>query len=61
MYSSLLPAVAGPDAGNTVKRMVFLLDFVVLPVMGLSLLFIVYKLVKSKKITVNREEQRDGS
>jgi len=61
MYSSLLQSVSARAENDLAERMVFLLDFVVFPVFGLVFLFVVYKLIKARKITMDRAEKRDGN
>jgi len=61
MHNNPLHAVAVQPGNSLVKKMFFLLDFVVFPIFGLVLLFVVYQLVKSKKITVEGEEKRNGN
>jgi len=61
MYSNLLQSVSAQAENDLAKRIIFLLDFVVFPVFGLVFLFVVYKLIKSRKITMDREEKQDGN
>lgn len=59
MYSNILTifATAANGGSSTFDKILFLFDYILLPLVGLALLFIVYKLIKNKKIVVNREEE----
>jgi len=61
MYGNLLQSVSAHVESDMAKRVLFLLDFAVFPALGLILLFIVYRLVKSKKIIPDGDEKQHGN
>lgn len=62
MYNSLLIILATATKGGSsfLDKVIFAFDYIILPLAGVGLLFIVYKLIKNKKIIVDKQEDTNN-
>lgn len=50
-------ATAAKGSSSFLDKVIFAFDYIILPLAGLALLFIVYKLIKNKQIIVDKQEE----